>query len=715
MTEININGSLYQNPECLPLEDLKFQVNANGVKRDVKAFSDFWVENRCHSRYPGPPKTGSAEDEQWLNSMLWFNKELEWMLNLEHFRFWSNIVYDTGCMESLISFLQEASPFYLPFKHESKQVTEAYVTAYKRVLQIFCRIITNKENEGSWIGKLFLANLLYDYSLITIPILWDLIALYGVNNVTILTRFMETVFKLQPKYKDDLKVAYLFLKEKVFTTIENQSSAFTTTSNYVGEQINLYPTSAETALVDLAWHLLDCAATMRHFFEVYPASKLICRDLKIYSSIAVLYDNSIPILFNKLIDKNNSDIVDKARVELLECYRLILNTCTEEALANPAKALIPADMFLEIISETLHVLHNQKTFVRDLLEKQPLQNDMELLRQVCCNLDPVKCDFILQSLMSSVDDSDPKKIIFQDLCSYNQSPSKDFNDYISDDEGACGGAVNNDNDTNNAIAEVSDVFPNLGSGYIKRLIDYFGTSENVISALLEDNIPKELCSLDTSEPYIPPDPLEELHNKLGNAHLNVFDGDELDIRVRDVPKEHWQSKHKRGPKNLNELLNDKSHINEIKSKYQEYNLVYDNVYDDEYDDSFEGPSKPIAEDDDSESNSRRPTELPRVLRKQVHNNSESEEDEEEDENSSSTPATKFQPFCENPEIIRARREAQRNNKYPNRDVVGKPKGHGQEKDVTINRDKKNTNKSTRANHNRRQGAAWKKSRGMMPF
>lgn len=47
--------------------------------------------------------------------------------------------------------------------------------------------------------------------------------------------------------------------------------------------------------------------------------------------------------------------------------------------------------------------------------------------------------------------------------------------------------------------------------------------------------------------------------------------------------------------------------------------------------------------------------------------------------------------------------------------MGKPKGHGQEKDVTINRDKKNTNKSTRANHNRRQGAAWKKSRGMMPF
>lgn len=62
-------------------------------------------------------------------------------------RFWSNIIFDAGCMESLVSFLQEASPFYFPFQHESEKVSEAYFTAYQRVLQIFCRIITNKENE----------------------------------------------------------------------------------------------------------------------------------------------------------------------------------------------------------------------------------------------------------------------------------------------------------------------------------------------------------------------------------------------------------------------------------------------------------------------------------------------------------------------------------------------------------------------------------------
>lgn len=47
-----------------------------------------------------------------------------------------------------------------------------------------------------------------------------------------------------------------------------------------------------------------------------------------------------------------------------------------------------ADIFLEIISDTLHVLHNQKTFIQDLLEKQPLHNDLELLRQICHDLYP---------------------------------------------------------------------------------------------------------------------------------------------------------------------------------------------------------------------------------------------------------------------------------------------------------------------------------------
>lgn len=50
-----------------------------------------------------------------------------------------------------------------------------------------------------------------------------------------------------------------------------------------------------------------------------------------------------------------------------------------------------------------------------------------------------------------------------------------------------------------------------------------------------------------------------------------------------------------------------------------------------------------------------------------------------------------------------------------RNVVGKPKGQGQDKNVLISRDKKNTNKSSRANHNRKGGAQWKRNKGMVPM
>lgn len=53
-------------------------------------------------------------------------------------------------------------------------------------------------------------------------------------------------------------------------------------------------------------------------------------------------------------------------------------------------------------------------------------------------------------------------------------------------------------------------------------------------------------------------------------------------------------------------------------------------------------------------------------------------------------------------------------KFSHGSVIGKAKGQGQEKSTIIGRHKKDVNKSSRANHNRRQGAAFKRNRGMIP-
>lgn len=48
------------------------------------------------------------------------------------------------------------------------------------------------------------------------------------------------------------------------------------------------------------------------------------------------------------------------------------------------------------------------------------------------------------------------------------------------------------------------------------------------------------------------------------------------------------------------------------------------------------------------------------------------------------------------------------------DVVGKPKGQGQDSSTVQSRQKKEANKSSKANHSRRTGAAWKRNTGMIP-
>lgn len=50
--------------------------------------------------------------------------------------------------------------------------------------------------------------------------------------------------------------------------------------------------------------------------------------------------------------------------------------------------------------------------------------------------------------------------------------------------------------------------------------------------------------------------------------------------------------------------------------------------------------------------------------------------------------------------------------YRKRDVVGEAKGQGQSSEVLRNRQNKSINKSSRANHNRKQGNSYKQSKGM---
>ncbi|XP_044738704.1 activating signal cointegrator 1 complex subunit 2 [Chrysoperla carnea] len=255
------------------------------------------------------------------------------------------------------------------------------------------------------------------------------------------------------------------------------------------------------------------------------------------------------------------------------------------------------------------------------------------------------------------------------------------------------------------ISQVKDILPHLGEGYIKECLKHFNNnSEETISAILEQRLPPELTSIDENLPIIPAD--------TEKPKRNVFEGDEFDRMTKSDfdPTRIFRKKNKVGYRNAMDMLNDKTHIK--KEVYEQYSLDY---YDDDYDDD-------VKEIDLGE---REVEEVDDIEQIRCPINQPIEEDEDSSEEDDETPKPPSNAFCEDPAVLRARAEERRRQKYQKKgfqkptqesrgDVVGNPKGQGQEKNVVISRAKKDQNKSQRANHNRRSGAQWKRSRGMIP-
>jgi activating signal cointegrator complex subunit 2 len=229
---------------------------------------------------------------------------------------------------------------------------------------------------------------------------------------------------------------------------------------------------------------------------------------------------------------------------------------------------------------------------------------------------------------------------------------------------------------------------------------------------------------DEQETYIPAETPDKVYAATGLERTNVYDGDKFDVmRIEnfsgDVLK-NGKSILNKEPKSYADLINDKSHISEMRSRYKQYSLITENdsdadrEYDDEFDDSYDVFA-------DTE---------PRIyirgkMRDSLPDNIDLSESESEEELENEQPKRNPLDFCENPEIIRARREQQFRNrmakKHPNKpistgqpskDFVGNTKGLGQSNEVLRNRQQKSANKSSRANHNRKAGSSFKQSRGM---
>lgn len=718
---------VFENEKKLPLNELMLQLEEDGIKRNIPALHEKWKETRCFTKYgPFPLKNGLVEEgaplEQWISETEWFVKDMQWLLGLEHFRFWSTMVHNPGAIESVVSFTQAAIPHYLVgVVRGTASVFPLYATALRCTLQVICRLVTQREAERCWMSREYLGELLYKHYLVSVPLLLELLPIYGcLENKPLLTHLLQTVFKLQPKYLLDLRVGLQYV-QSTFMTIQRQIE----TDRIEGQ------VASSSTLNDLALYTLDCSTTLALLVELFPDVRTICADLGFEQSISNFYDNTLLLLYKNLYAMDNESsylsYLNAARMELLSAFRGIVNLQLETVLEQ--SSLLAADRFLCVLTECL----SDPVFVRDYQRHYPVDNDLDILKQAVRGVDNVKLEFVQNAYREEKENGGLTNGhgVEEEIPEDNESFGEAAGGFAPEEEQSKSGPskpLTPEQQIEVSVREMLDVLPHLGDGFIRKVLARYDTVEQAIAAVLEGNLPPDLAEADSSEPYIPPDKTDRFFLETGIERLNIYDGDELDVLVHDKVKGVIK-KGKGMPgqaKNLKQMLDDKSHVRELKDRYQEYQNVCDE-YDDEYDDSYDAMA-------DSESKKvRLSVEMRNALVDEVDDESEDEGEQVEPEEEQ--PAgRKPMDFCENPEVVRQRYEERRRSKQQarhgggppagsggggsgggqDRDVVGKPKGQGQDKNVVNNRKHKGENKASRANHNRKQGATFKRNKGMIP-
>ncbi|KAF8931986.1 hypothetical protein BGZ58_007298 [Dissophora ornata] len=152
------------------------------------------------------------------------------------------------------------------------------------------------------------------------------------------------------------------------------------------------------------------------------------------------------------------------------------------------------------------------------------------------------------------------------------------------------------------ISQLQDIFPDLGDGFLEAcLVTYRDDPEVVTMRLLEENLPSDLATMDRSTTRSMPQRTEATPVSMALVRLpapgeqqqeqdvlsgrrNIFDGDEFDVFSGKVVDKSKVSRGKKGPKDVEVVLDDKTFVTQHKSAILQ---AVDSMYDDEYDDTYD--------------------------------------------------------------------------------------------------------------------------------
>ncbi|XP_041879306.1 LOW QUALITY PROTEIN: activating signal cointegrator 1 complex subunit 2 [Corvus kubaryi] len=746
---------------ALPLDELQLTERdpKTGKLRTLPALHPEIKADRSFVLYKPPPcHRDPALVEEFLERAKFIADDLNWLLALPHDKFWCQVIFDETLQKCLDSYLRSAPRKFDALWDCHPEVNELQKCLHRSVFLTFLRMSTHKESKDHFITPSVFGKIIYNNFLFDIPKILDLCVLFGKGNGLLLQKMIGNIFTQQPSYFSDLDETLPTVLQ-VFNNILHkcglQSEGASAEPQKLEEKVSVTPGNMPLQeLRDIVLYLCDTCTTLWAFLDVFPLACQTFQKHEFCYRLASFYELAIPELESAIKKRHYEDNsvfadlwrrISHSRKKMIEVFHTLINqVCLQPILESSCENIQPfIEEFLQIFTSVLQ----ERRFLRDYDELFPVEDDVSLLQQASSALDETRTAYILQAVESAWEGVDRKKgqAGKDPAASNGASAIVESTPEDGEDPGAacaledeCAGAAAapvarvSGVELDSLISQVKDLLPDLGEGFILACLEEYGyDTEQVINNILEDKLVPYLDKLDRRmQRQLKPDP-----TPLVSSRYNVFQNDEFDVFSRDAVDVSRIQKGKRREKDTTRsLVNDKRLVTEQRERYSQYSVVVEELplepgaaqpyedYEDEYDDTYDGNQVGANDaDSDDELISRRPFTIPQVLRpKGQEEGQETEEEDEEEEEEAEKERTKDH-FVQDPAVLRERAEARRQaflarkgHKHDSSAVVGNAKGHGQNRETAQERRKKEANKSTRANHNRRAMADRKRSKGMIP-
>lgn len=234
---------------------------------------------------------------------------------------------EPACHAALISFLQEAQPFYTPLHSITDDTTilQRYHRCLQLTLRCLFRLLADRESAGAWIAGAHHAKLLYTNFLVTLPVCFDALLACGRTNRPLLERLIARVLSIDRRYHGDLREALVHLKRQLLA---------------VQERIDETGASATDAeRTDLAAYALDCAATAAVLLDSSPEAVVAAGEVQLEQALTAFYDQALPTLYRQIHEVDAAaralGVLQQCRAEILRAFRSIVDGYLEKVYAEP--------------------------------------------------------------------------------------------------------------------------------------------------------------------------------------------------------------------------------------------------------------------------------------------------------------------------------------------------------------------------------------------